>query len=52
VGIALRCGELSENKKSIRLFAGCGIVAGSHAEEELAESQAKLLPMRTALATL
>ena len=52
VGIALRCGEVGSDKKSIRLFAGCGIVAGSQAAEELAESQAKLLPMRTALATL
>ena len=52
VGIALRCGELSGDARSIRLFAGCGIVAGSIAEDELAESQAKLLPMRTALATL
>ena len=52
VGIALRCGEVGIDKKSIRLFAGCGIVAGSQAPEELAESQAKLLPMRTALATL
>jgi menaquinone-specific isochorismate synthase len=52
VGIALRCGEIEEGAKSIRLFAGCGIVAGSIAEDELAESQAKLLPMRTALATL
>jgi len=52
VGIALRCGEVGDDKKSIRLFAGCGIVAGSQAAEELAESQAKLLPMRTALATL
>lgn len=52
VGIALRCGELSHDATAIRLFAGCGIVAGSNAEEELAESQAKLLPMRTALATL
>lgn len=52
VGIALRCGKLSSDKKTIRLFAGCGIVAGSNPEEELAESQAKLLPMRTALITL
>jgi menaquinone-specific isochorismate synthase len=52
VGIALRCGQLVDNKLSIRLFAGCGIVAGSNPLEELAESQAKLLPMRTALATL
>ena len=52
IGIALRCGLLSEDKRSIRLFAGCGIVAGSIPDEELAESQAKLSPMRTALETL
>ena len=52
IGIALRCGEISEDKKSIRIFAGCGIVSGSNPDEELAESQAKLKPMRTALETL
>ncbi len=52
VGIALRCGQLDSTKKSMRLFAGCGIVAGSNPDDELSESQAKLLPMRTALATL
>ena len=52
MGIALRCGEISQDQKSIRLFAGCGIVAGSSAEQELAESQAKLLPIRTALTRL
>jgi menaquinone-specific isochorismate synthase len=52
IGIALRCGLLAEDQKSIRLFAGCGIVAGSNPEDELAESQAKLSPMRTALETL
>ncbi len=52
MGIALRCGEISEDQRSIRLFAGCGIVAGSSAEKELAESQAKLLPIRTALTRL
>lgn len=46
-GIALRCAEI--HGTSARLFAGCGIVAGSDPEAELAESQAKLLPMRTAL---
>lgn len=49
IGIALRTGELSEDEKSIRIFSGCGIVAGSNPEDELAESQAKLSPMRTAL---
>ena len=51
LGIALRTGELSQDKKSLRIFAGCGIVAGSIPEDELAESQAKLTPMRTALET-
>ena len=52
IGIALRSGEISEDKKMVRIFAGCGIVAGSNPDEELAESQAKLNPMRTALETL
>ena len=52
MGIALRCGEIAADQLSIRLFAGCGIVAGSSAQEELAESQAKLLPMRSALTRL
>ena len=52
VGIALRCGKLSTDHKSMRLFAGCGIVAGSDPESELSESQAKLAPMRAALAAL
>ena len=33
----------------MRLFAGCGIVAGSDPEAELAESDAKFVPMRDAL---
>ena len=52
MGIALRCGQIADDRRSIRLFAGCGIVAGSSAEQELAESQAKLLPMRSALTRL
>lgn len=47
-GIALRCGEL-ETPSRIRLFAGCGIVAGSDPDAELRESDAKLIPMRQAL---
>ncbi|WP_188836751.1 isochorismate synthase [Flexivirga endophytica] len=47
-GIALRCGEL-ETPSQMRLFAGCGIVAGSEPESELGESDAKLVPMRQAL---
>ena len=49
LGIALRCGQISEDAKTIRLFAGCGIVNGSDPESEYAESQAKLLPIRSAL---
>ena len=49
-GIALRCGAVSvENPSRIRLFAGCGIVAGSDPEAEVAESSAKFVPMRDAL---
>jgi menaquinone-specific isochorismate synthase len=46
-GIALRCGWIDENRA--RLFAGCGIVAGSAPAAELAEAQVKFRPMRTAL---
>jgi menaquinone-specific isochorismate synthase len=46
-GIALRCGEVDGAR--VRLFAGCGIVADSDPEAELAESQAKLVPVRDAL---
>jgi menaquinone-specific isochorismate synthase len=49
LAIALRCGQISSDAKSIRIYAGCGIVAGSDPEREYAESQAKLLPMRSAL---
>ena len=49
-GIALRCAELDPQDPSrLRLFAGCGIVAGSSPVRELAESNAKLVPMREAL---
>ena len=48
LGIALRCGQIDGD--SIRIFAGCGIVAGSDSDKELAESVAKLVPMRSALA--
>ena len=48
-GIALRSGLLSEDGRSVRLFAGCGIVAGSDPAAELAEAQAKFRPVRNAL---
>jgi menaquinone-specific isochorismate synthase len=46
-GIALRCGQLDGTRA--RLFAGCGIVAGSEPAAELAEAQAKFRPMQHAL---
>ena len=49
-GIALRCGAYDgANTAQMRLFAGCGIVAGSDTDSELAESDAKFVPMRDAL---
>jgi menaquinone-specific isochorismate synthase len=51
-GIALRCARVDDaDPTRLRLFAGCGIVAGSDPATELAESTAKLLPMREALGT-
>ncbi len=52
-GIALRCAAYDAGDDArLRLFAGCGIVAGSDPEAEVAESDAKLVPMRDALSTL
>lgn len=48
-GLALRSAEVDGN--SVRLFAGCGIVADSDPQAELAESQAKFVPVRDALTT-
>ncbi|HXU97105.1 MAG TPA: isochorismate synthase [Jiangellaceae bacterium] len=49
-GIALRCARIDpDDPARLRLFAGCGIVAGSDPEAELSESAAKLIPMRDAL---
>jgi menaquinone-specific isochorismate synthase len=46
-GIAIRSAQLSG--RTARLFAGCGIVAGSEPAAELAETLVKLKPMRGAL---
>jgi menaquinone-specific isochorismate synthase len=46
-GIALRCAQLAGRRA--RLFAGCGIVAGSDPVAELAETESKFRPMRMAL---
>jgi menaquinone-specific isochorismate synthase len=47
-GLALRCAELT-GPTSARLFAGCGIVAGSDPAAELAETNAKFAAFRAAL---
>ncbi|CUR54510.1 Isochorismate synthase [metagenome] len=46
-GIALRSAAV--DGATVRLFAGCGIVADSDPEAELAEAQAKFVPVRDAL---
>ena len=47
-GLALRCAELTSPHEA-RLFAGCGIVAGSDPAAELAETQAKFAAFQAAL---
>lgn len=46
-GIALRSAHVDGDR--VRLFAGCGIVASSDPASELAEAQAKFLPVRDSL---
>ncbi|MGY1843532.1 isochorismate synthase [Modestobacter sp. SYSU DS0875] len=50
-GLALRCAQLTgaEGGRQARLFAGCGIVSGSDAAAELAETQAKFAAVQAAL---
>ncbi|MDR2453602.1 MAG: isochorismate synthase [Bifidobacteriaceae bacterium] len=48
-GLALRSAQLNANRTQARLWAGGGIVAASDPLAELAETEAKLLPMRQAL---
>ncbi|MCW2741728.1 MAG: entC [Blastococcus sp.] len=47
-GLALRCAELVGDDGA-RLFAGCGIVAGSEPAAELAETQSKFAAFQAAL---
>ena len=50
-GIALRCALIENDERTtLRLYAGCGIVSGSTSESEVAESNAKFGAMRDALA--
>ncbi|GAA5144997.1 chorismate-binding protein [Nocardioides marinquilinus] len=46
-GIGLRSAQVEGS--AVRLYAGCGIVADSDPEAELAESQAKFVPVRDSL---
>ncbi|SKB05723.1 isochorismate synthase [Aeromicrobium choanae] len=48
-GIGLRSAQLRADGRGARLFAGCGIVADSSPADELAEADAKLIPVRDAL---
>ena len=49
-GIALRSGSYENHgARQLRIFAGCGIVAGSDPEAEVSEADAKFVPMRDAL---
>lgn len=48
-GIGLRSAQVEDDGRTVRLFAGCGIVADSVPADELAESTAKLIPVREAL---
>jgi menaquinone-specific isochorismate synthase len=47
--IALRGAQLDKTKNLIRAFAGCGIVAGSTPDAELAETNLKFKPILDAL---
>ena len=47
--VAIRCAELSEDRKSARIIAGGGIVAASDPTAELAETQAKFQAMLSAI---
>jgi menaquinone-specific isochorismate synthase len=47
--VAIRCAELSADRRSARLVAGGGIVADSDPQAELAETQAKFQAMLSAI---
>jgi isochorismate synthase len=49
-GIALRCAMVEPgDPRSLRMYAGCGVVAGSEPSNELAEAHTKFLAVREAL---
>lgn len=47
--VTIRCAELSDDRRTARLFAGGGIVAESDPYSELAETQAKFQAMMSAI---
>jgi len=47
--VAIRCAELSQDRKTARIIAGGGIVAASDPTAELAETQAKFQAMLSAI---
>lgn len=47
--VTIRCAELSDDRRTARLFAGGGIVADSDPYAELAETQAKFQAMLSAI---
>jgi isochorismate synthase EntC len=47
--VAIRCAQLSDDRTTALLTAGCGIVAASDPYEELAETQAKFQAMLAAI---
>jgi len=49
MAVAIRCAELSDDRKTARLIAGGGIVAASDPNSELAETQAKFQAMLSAI---
>ena len=48
-GLALRCGRLEDDGRTLRIFAGGGIMPDSDPLSELAETRAKMAPLLEAL---
>lgn len=48
--VAIRCAELSADRRSVRAYAGGGIVADSDPQDEYAETETKLKTLLAALA--
>ena len=44
-GIALRCGQLEDHGRTLRVFAGCGLMPDSLSSSEFEETQTKMRPI-------